>query len=193
MKTIIKLIKNKFEDLRWAGHLLRFHFRRLTGAIRQQEQQQLTEIWPAVSGTTPGYVAKGKTTIMWGTNGILSSPFPSSGGGFYTVIRASEKPIFDRSKIPNGNGVTTSDVFITDGATWELTVRDDSTMTPPTLNTTASVVDIQGLLGTQGLVYTARVVDTNYEAALKEPGTRTLMLDNLLLIDSQTSSSQTAR
>jgi hypothetical protein len=160
----------------------------------------VTETWPAVSSTTPGFTIKGKTTIMWGTNGVLSSPFPAS-GGFYAVLRVTQKPILDRSKLPNGAGVTTSDVFIQDGVTMELTVRDDSTMIPPVVNTTAIIVDVGWLINPSGnpgggaapLLYTGRVVDMNYDTALKQPGERVLMIDNLVLIDSQTTSGQSAR
>ena len=156
------------------------------------EGARMVTDWPAVSGTDAGFLIKGKTTIMWGTNGIISTPFPA-GGGFYNVIRASMKPIIDRTKLPNGVGVTSSDVFVQDGVTWEIVVRDDSALTPPVIGTTWSVVDIAGLLGAQGLVYTGRVVEPDYEVSLKAAGERTVMLDNLILIDSQTSGAQTPR
>lgn len=180
LKFIYYLAKSKTRE--WRG-----------GFVAQIQQQQQTETWPPVSGTTTGFVVKGKTTIQWGTNGLLSSPYPGSGGGFYTVTKYNEKPILDRTKLPNGNGVTTSDVMITDGISFELTVRDDSSMTPPAINATVSIVDAAGLLGTAGLVYTARVLDHNYDTALKQAGERVLMCENLLLIDSQTGSAQTGR
>lgn len=155
------------------------------------EGAMMADVWPPTSGATTGYVAKGKTTILWGTEGLLASPIPAA--GFYTVIRFSQKQIVDRTKLPNGNGVTSSDVFVTDGSTWEITVRDDTQMTPPLVNTTISVVDAQGLLGNVGLVYSARIVDSGWESAPKQAGERTLMADNLLLIDSQNGTGQTAR
>lgn len=196
MKNKFNQIKVRFAALRNIFLCLYFEarmkLRKLTGAVEQEMQQQQTEIWPAVSGATPGYVAKGKTTIMWGSNATLSTPFPS-GGGFYTVTKASQKPIQDRTKLPNGNGVTTSDVMITDGVSWDLTVRDDSTFTPPLTNTTVTVVDLYGYLGNAGLVYIARVLDSNYETGIKQAGERGIQLENLLLVDSQNSSNQTAR
>ena len=152
----------------------------------------MTASWPPVSGTTPGFVVKGKTTIQWGTDGLLSSPYPS-GGGFYTVTKFNQKPILDRTKLPNGTGITSSDIMLTDGQTWEITVRDDSTMTPPAINATISLVDALSINGSSGQVWTARVVDHNYDTAAKQAGERVLICDNLILIDSQTTAAQTAR
>jgi hypothetical protein len=147
--------------------------------------------WPPTSGTSTGYKATGRTTIKWGTEGILSSPYPSA--GFYTVIRCPEKQLVDRTNLPNGTGITSTRVTLIDGVQWEVTVRDDSNMTPPTSGTTVSIVDVGGLLGTAGLVWTATVIDSAYEANLKAAGERSILVENLVLIDSQTSASQTPR
>lgn len=152
----------------------------------------MADIFPPTSGTTPGFIAKGKTTILWGTDGLLSSPFPG-GGGFYTVLRFSEKPIVDRTKLPNGSGLTSSDIFITDGIAFELTVRDDTTMAPPNIGTTVTVVDAAGLYGATNLVYTARVVDNSWESSSKQAGERTIMADNLVLIDNLNGAAQVPR
>jgi hypothetical protein len=148
--------------------------------------------WPPVAGVTPGYTVQGKTTIRWGTDGLLASPYPG-GGGFYTVIKMSQNPILDRAKLPQGSGLTSTDVIIIDGVSSEIVVRDDSTMTPPQINTLITIVDAAGWFGIQGITYTARIVDPRYEAALKQPGERTIIADNLLLIDSQTTGAQVAR
>lgn len=198
MKQLFQQIKNRFNQ--WLnGRRYAACARQAAKIVRQVKAQwpgcdsaMNTATWPPVSGTTTGFTVKGKTTIQWGTDGLLSSPYPS-GGGFYTVLRISQRQVFERTKLPNGTGPTTSDVFVQDGNTWTLTVRDDSGMTPPTLNTTVTLVDGAGFLGTVGQVYTARVVDPSWESALKEAGTRELVCDSLLLVDSQTGSAQTAR
>ena len=151
-----------------------------------------TATWPPAAGVTPGFTIKGKSTILWGTDGLLASPYPTA-GGFYTVMRMSQNPILDRTKLPQGSGLTSTDIILIDGISTEIVVRDDSTMTPPTINTTITIVDAAGWFGTQGLTYTARIVDPRYEAALKQPGERTIIADNLILIDSQTTGVQAAR
>lgn len=172
---------------------LRRRIREARGFVSQEEQQQLTASWPPVSGTTPGFTVKGAGTIRWGTDGLLNSPYPA-GGGFYVVTKFDQKPIIDRSKLPNGTGITTTDVFLVDGATTEITVRDDSLMgTPPAINSNVTIVDAVGQLGAVGNTYSARVVDNGYGTAPKQAGERTLVCDNLVGIDSQTSSAQTAR
>lgn len=204
MKKLFKQIAGYFKTwnarrryercVKQAGKILASSKSKFNQSYPGCEGAMMTATWPPVSGTTPGFTVKsdGKTTIQWGTDGLLSSPFPS-GGGFFTVTKFSEKPILDRTKLSNGTGLTTSDIILTDGMTWEVTVRDDSGMTAPTVNSTVSVVDAAGYLGTVGNVYTARVVDPNYDTALKQAGERVLVCDNLLLIDSQTGASQTGR
>lgn len=198
MKKLLNKISNSFKA--WAAR--RRYARCVAAAARIVARTKAawpgcagamaTATWPPVSGTTVGFTVKGKTTIQWGSDGLLSSPFPG-GGGFYTVTDAKQKLIIDRTKLPNGTGVSTSDVFVQDGASWEITVRDDSGMTPPVLNTAVTLVDGAGLLGTVGLTYSARVVDPSWETGVKKAAERTLLCENLVAIDSQTSAAQTAR
>jgi hypothetical protein len=105
----------------------------------------------------------------------------------------SQNPILERTKLPQGSGLTSTDIILIDGISTEIVVRDDSQMTPPQINTAITIVDAAGWFGTQGLTYTARIVDPRYEASLKQAGERTLIADNLLLIDSQATGSQSAR
>jgi hypothetical protein len=161
------------------------------------ENAEMMASWPAVAGTDPGFKigGGGRKTIMWGTNAILQSPAPTdslgSGLNWFTVIRASQKPISDRTKLPNGVGVTSTDVFIIDGVQWEVVVRDDSQFESGSvvaINNLVTIVDFAGLFVKNSTPVTleARIVDPNYEATLKAAGERTLMIENLVLIDSQT-------
>lgn len=201
MKTILALFKKQFQY--WRLNRRWNKAKRQAAKIIQRTKSQypngdaifaVSPIWPAVSGRDPGLTIKGVTTIMWGTPGILVSPKPAS--GYYAVLRVNQRPILDRSKLPTGAGQTSTDVILQDGVTMEMTVRDDSQMTPPVINTACTVVDISGLIGLSGstplagVTYSARVVDNNYETAVKQAGERVLVLDNLVLIDSQTTSSQ---
>lgn len=144
--------------------------------------------WPPTPGSTTGYDADGVTTIRWGTEGLLQSPLPSV--GYYTVTRFDERQLVDNIKLPNGNGPTATRVLITDGQQWNVTVRDDTTMTPPRVGATVAVVDGGGFKGNVGLVYTAVVVESNYETAVKQAGERVMVLESLTLVDDSASSGQ---
>lgn len=137
--------------------------------------------WPAVSGSTVGYKAQGVTTIRWGTDGLLTSPAPS--GGFYTVTRFAQKPLVENIKLPNGTGITATRVQLIDGTEWTITVRDDTRMTPPVIGNTVTIVDAAGLHGTPGVAYSATILDPSYEAAPKQAGERTIIVERLKLIE----------
>lgn len=144
--------------------------------------------WPPVSGTDTGYKAEGVTTVRWGTDNVLQSPKPS--GGFYVVLRAPQKALVENIKLPNGVGITVTRIQLIDGVQFTLTVRDDTRMTPPQVGDSLSIVDMAGMIGSSGQVITATVVENDYEAALKQAGERVLLLENLILVESQSTGSQ---
>ena len=144
--------------------------------------------WPPVSGVTTGYEVDGITTIRWGTEGLLQSPKPAS--GYYTVLRFDQKELVDLIKLPQGSGLSASRVRIKDGTHWATTVRDDTQMTAPVVGTLLSLVDGAGMKGAVGLRYSARVVENDYNTGVKQSGERVLIVENLLLIESQASSAQ---
>ena len=157
--------------------------RDLTAQLEQQ--QQVTT--PVVTG----YTATGRTTIRWGTDGYWQQEIPSSGanpavGGYYIVTDFDEKQLAEAIKLSNGSGPTSTRVIINDGIQWTVTVRDDTRMTPPKVNDTVYIVDAAGFRGTPGLKYITTVIDANYKAAPKQPGERVLLLESLILIESQT-------
>ena len=127
------------------------------------------------SPTTPstGYAAQGVTTIVWGTDALWGS---------YVVTRFNQKQLVENIKLTNGTGITTTRIQLKDGAQWDITVRDDTAMTPPTVGTTLSVVDGGGLLGAVGVAYTGRVIDSGWEVSPKQPGERTITVEKLTLI-----------
>lgn len=147
--------------------------------------------WPPVNGVTTGYEVDGAvpTSIRWGTDGLLQSPAPS-GGGYAVVNRMSEKELVDVSKWPNGTGVDVLRVRIKQGTSWAITVRDNATVTWPKIGQSVIVVDMQGSIGTLGLRYTATMVENDYEASLKQPGERTLLVEKLTLIETGAGSAQ---
>jgi hypothetical protein len=52
------------------------------------------------------------------------------------------------------------------------------------------MVDGAGMRGTAGKVYSATVVENDYNTALKQPGERVLIAENLLLIEGGSGSAQ---
>ena len=149
----------------------------------------IANAWPTTGAGSlaSGYIGSGVTTIFWGTEGVLQSPKPSS--GFYTVLRANQKTIVDNQKLPQGDGLTTTDIGIVDGHSWELTVRDDTQMTPPQVWDSVTVIDIGGVIaGTASSLgahkaYAGRVKDANYDSAVRQAGERVLLIERLTLID----------
>lgn len=146
--------------------------------------------WPAVSGVTTGFTMEGVTTIRFGTTGLLQSPSHNN-GDFFEVLRFNQKPLIENIKLPNGTGITSTRILLKDGHTFDITVRDDSEMTPPWPGDTWVITDAGGLLtdGVPGAVYSCKVVDGNYDTAVKQAGERGIQLENLLLVDNQISGS----
>ena len=145
--------------------------------------------WPPTSGSG-GFDVDGDTTIKWGTQDLLQDPDAS--GTKAIVLRCAQKELVDTSYLPNGSGVNVSRVRIKQGGNWTITVRDRTGITWPKIGGSVSVVDMSGHIGTIGLQYTATVVDNDYEASLKNPGERTLLVEKMTLIETGSGSSQDA-
>jgi hypothetical protein len=144
--------------------------------------------WPPVDGTTTGYdEVAGVTTVKWGTDGLLQSPKPAS--GFYVVSSFRQSPKQDVIHLTNGSGVENGVITLTHGYKWEITVRDDRTMTPPTQGATINITDAAGIVShvsggaVAGNVFTARVVEPDYNASPKQPGERIIQVEALLLVE----------
>lgn len=144
-------------------------------------------VWPTTGAGTPGtaYSAQGVTTIRWGTKDLITTT------GWLVVTRFTQKTLVENIKLPNGDGITATRIQLMDGQQWDVTVRDDTAMVPPQIGDTVAITDAGGLIGagtiyTTTLRYTATVIETGYDAAPKQPGERTITLENLLLVESQT-------
>ena len=129
---------------------------------------------PTVSS---GYAAQGVTTIVWGTDGLWST---------YIVSRATEKDMVENVKLTNGTGITITRVQLKDGRQWDLTVRDDTGMSAPTTGSTLTVVDAGGLISSSKLNYTGRVVESSWDTSSKQAAERSVTVESLILIESQT-------
>ena len=149
--------------------------------------------WPTTGAgsLSSGYLASGVTTIRWGSDELVQSLNAQAVSSFLIVTRFSERNLVDNIKLPNGDGLTSTRVMIVDGVQWDVTVRDSTAITGiPKIGTQVTVVDAAGLIDAVGEVYTATVVDSGYETAPKQAGERTLVLENLVLIESQSGSAQ---
>ena len=147
--------------------------------------------WPRTgTGTiTGGSVATGDATYMrWGTQGVLRD-FP-----FYIVTRCRQSRKKETLQYDNGDGVQSGRMQVFHGSQWEVTVRDRYDYAAPVEGTLVYIVDMAGLVGAvygAGAVpgsgaaptYQARVIDSDYDAAPKQPGERVLLLERIILIE----------
>ena len=133
-----------------------------------------------------GYSSAGITTMRWGTDGILQSPSPGgtfAGTGYYIVESIEESEKVEQEYGTNGTGIEAWRVILKHGKRWNITVQDDTSMSPPSVGTTAwGVVDP---LNNPTLVWTATVITNDYRAARRQPGHRVVQVENLTLVDSQ--------
>lgn len=149
--------------------------------------------WPTtgVGSLASGYLAQGITTLRWGTDEVVQQINSVAVASFLVVLRASERALVTNNKLPQGDGVTKGRVQIVDGVAWDLVVRDDTGATGlPKIGTSVTVVDMAGLIDAVGEVYTATVVESGYDANVGQAGERTITVENLLLVESQTGSTQ---
>lgn len=149
--------------------------------------------WPTTGAgdISTGYAAQGVTTIRWGAKELLNKVGTQSLDGVTVgiVTRFNERSLVNVHKLPNGDGLTVTRVQLLDGVQWDITVRDDTTITTrPTIGQTVVVVDGGGLVpgGTPGSKYTARVVENGYETAPGQPGEFTVTVEALTLIEGYT-------
>jgi hypothetical protein len=143
--------------------------------------------WPPTAGSG-GFDVDGDSTIKWGTQDLLQSP--AAGSTKAIVLRCAQKELVDTSYLPNGSGVNVSRVRIKQGGNWTVVVRDRTGITWPKIGGSVSIIDMLGHIGTLGLQYTATVIDNDYEAALKQPGERTLLVEKMTLIETGAGAAQ---
>jgi hypothetical protein len=131
---------------------------------------------PAPTPST-GYLAQGVTTIKWGTDGMT---------GFTTVIDFNEERDVEKMYVENGTGVPTTRILLDKGARWNITIVDDTRLTPPIIGAQLVMTDV---LST-GVIYTFQgvVVENNYQAARKQEGHRIIQVESLTLVDTTAAS-----
>lgn len=145
--------------------------------------------WPRTgTGTVAGgSVAGGDATYFrWGTKDAVTT----AGWGYAVVSRLRQSRKKDTLPYENGDGVQSGRMQVFHGVQWELTVRDDSRFAGPVEGTQLTIVDMAGLVGstygncgTIGGLYAATVIDSDYEAAPKQPGERVILCERIKLIE----------
>jgi hypothetical protein len=75
---------------------------------------------------SPNFIAKGLTTIIWGTEGVYTS---------YIVVSASERNRVEEINIEQGSGFEAVVLLLKKGLDLELEVIDDTAVEPPTIGT----------------------------------------------------------
>ena len=142
-----------------------------------------------------GFVHAGVTTIVWGTQGLAvfagtpGGDIDTANNGYYIIIDYKQRLKKDIDYGENGSGVECRRTTIVHGQTWDITVEDNTQMTPPTQNTAITCYDILAKGTASPLVakavWTATIIESEYTSAPKRPGIRTLTAENLTLVDSQ--------
>ena len=142
-----------------------------------------------------GYVHQGVTTLVWGAQGLAvfagtpGADIDNANNGYYIITDYKQRLKKDLDYGENSSGVECRRTTIVHGQTWDITVEDNNNMTPPTQNTTITCYDILSKGTASPLVakaiWTANIIESEYTAAPKRPGMRTLTAENLTLVDSQ--------
>jgi hypothetical protein len=84
----------------------------------------------SVTTWSPDFIADGITTIVWGTEGLLSS---------YIVVTGNENQRVDEIRIEQGAGFTAIIILLIDGNDVEIEVVDDTAVNPPAVGTVVTL------------------------------------------------------
>lgn len=150
----------------------------------------------AITTKSSGYSNLGITTLIWGTDGVLVSPHPSSntyaGTGAYIVESVDQETDAEPIYIENGTGQKASRIIINHGQRWVMSVQDDINMAPPTVGDSINVKDGACLIGgvasngaVNSVTYDAVVVSSGERFTRKGVAMRNITVENLALVESQ--------
>ncbi len=109
---------------------------------------------------SPNFVVEGLTTIVWGTEGLLTG---------YIVTSANESERVEEIDIEQGAGFEAIVILLRKGIDVELEVIDDTNVTPPTFG---SVVTLSTPFGS----INALMISNKANQARKREGMRTFTL-----------------
>lgn len=127
--------------------------------------------WPPATSTA--FLLQGVTTIKWGTDGIWTG---------YTVVSCTPNDEVETLYVENGTGLKSTRIILWQGRRMNITVVDDTTITPPTPGSTVTLANIiSSTTGSTNLTF--RIVENSYNAARKEAGQRVLVAEYLTNIE----------
>jgi hypothetical protein len=114
----------------------------------------------AVTAYNPNFIDEGSpTTIVWGTDGILSG---------YICISARESTRVEEIDIMQGAGFTAICILLYDGNNVEITVIDDTAIVPPAIG------QVTSLLNAFGAVINMLCINNDADQERKREGHRVL-------------------
>ena len=142
--------------------------------------------YPTLSAGYSLASSSGVTTLLWGTDGLLSSPAPGgsfAGTGFYIVESVDQETDVDVIHGENGTGQKAWRVIINNGQKFTIGVQDDTGMTPPTVGGTVSIIDGANLIGGGRIAYTCHIVASGEKFTRKGVAMRNITAERLTLVD----------
>lgn len=107
---------------------------------------------------SPNFIADGITTIVWGTEGIYAS---------YIVTTANESERVEEIDIEQGSGFEAIVILLIKGVDLEITVIDDTAVTPPVIG---AIVTFSTPFGSVNML----MVGSKADQARKREGMRVL-------------------
>lgn len=137
--------------------------------------------WPLTSNGNNVLISGTTTTIVWGSGSFAQG---SLAGYIVKNMKASERN--EQIKIEQGAGLTAVNVLLTDGRAYEVTVVDDTNVTPPFGGSNVNVI-IPNLKGPNAGLSTSFefgiVINNDYNAARKVEGERVLLINTFNLFN----------
>ncbi len=128
--------------------------------------------WPPTAPST-GFVSKGVTTIVWGTDGVVPPAFT------YIVKSVRNSQRVEEAKVENGTGLTATEILLIDGQDYEITVVDDTTISPPVAGQVITLV--VPIFGTTSNNFQFEVINNSYNMARKQDAERVLLCRSFVL------------
>lgn len=129
----------------------------------------------APGNVNTGYRSDGLTTLVWGTGNAINSN--------YIVLSIDESEKTETYYVENGTGIEAARIMLTQGRRWNLTVIDNSSVTPPVFGSTVSLWTHSLQSSNANALATAVVINNDVRAARKTEGQRVLQCENLTLVD----------
>lgn len=142
--------------------------------------------YPTLSAGYALASSSGVTTLLWGTDGLLTTPAPGgtfAGTGYYIVESVDQETDVEAIYIENGTGQKVARILINNGQKFTISVQDDTAMTAPTVGSSVTIIDGANLLGGGRVGYSAKVVASGEKFSRKGAAMRNITAEKLTLID----------